>query len=156
MSRGDNENIKYDYYIFFFSSRRRHTRCALGTGFQPCALPIYFDRSTGAPKGRPAKIYDAPSNDGLDRLSPGTRSAVIFNEVGACVVTATPGETAALFQTERGSEAEKAAFAALTPTLAGCLPPKIELRISKFELRGYLAEAAYRYAVTAQTNKAAG
>src|SRR3546814_4007551 len=26
---------------FFFSSRRRHTRCALVTGVQTCALPIY-------------------------------------------------------------------------------------------------------------------
>src|SRR3546814_10366432 len=30
----------YDY--FFFSSRRRHTRCALVTGVQTCALPICF------------------------------------------------------------------------------------------------------------------
>src|SRR3546814_1760551 len=31
------------YYVmcFFFSSRRRHTRCALVTGVQTCALPIY-------------------------------------------------------------------------------------------------------------------
>src|SRR3546814_9226967 len=28
---------------FFFSSRRRHTRCALVTGVQTCALPIYLD-----------------------------------------------------------------------------------------------------------------
>src|SRR3546814_4188496 len=28
-------------YMFFFSSRRRHTRCALVTGVQTCALPIY-------------------------------------------------------------------------------------------------------------------
>src|SRR3546814_925771 len=27
--------------FFFFSSRRRHTRCALVTGVQTCALPIY-------------------------------------------------------------------------------------------------------------------
>src|SRR3546814_8335488 len=27
-------------YCFFFSSRRRHTRCALVTGVQTCALPI--------------------------------------------------------------------------------------------------------------------
>src|SRR3546814_4377913 len=27
--------------MFFFSSRRRHTRCALVTGVQTCALPIY-------------------------------------------------------------------------------------------------------------------
>src|SRR3546814_3925430 len=26
--------------IFFFSSRRRHTRCALVTGVQTCALPV--------------------------------------------------------------------------------------------------------------------
>src|SRR3546814_1298720 len=28
---------------FFFSSRRRHTRCALVTGVQTCALPISPD-----------------------------------------------------------------------------------------------------------------
>src|SRR3546814_4764150 len=28
--------------FFFFSSRRRHTRCALVTGVQTCALPICF------------------------------------------------------------------------------------------------------------------
>src|SRR3546814_5103924 len=27
-------------YMFFYSSRRRHTRCALVTGLQTCALPI--------------------------------------------------------------------------------------------------------------------
>src|SRR3546814_2384142 len=30
----------YCVVIFFFSSRRRHTRCALVTGVQTCALPI--------------------------------------------------------------------------------------------------------------------
>src|SRR3546814_4929638 len=29
------------YSLFFFSSRRRHTRCALLTGVQTFALPIY-------------------------------------------------------------------------------------------------------------------
>src|SRR3546814_8746538 len=28
--------------IFFFSSRRRHTSCALVTGVQTCALPIFL------------------------------------------------------------------------------------------------------------------
>src|SRR3546814_18218646 len=29
------------FLCFFFSSRRRHTRCALVTGVQTCALPIF-------------------------------------------------------------------------------------------------------------------
>src|SRR3546814_3491921 len=29
-------------FTFFFSSRRRHTRCALVTGVQTCALPIFM------------------------------------------------------------------------------------------------------------------
>src|SRR3546814_1594634 len=29
--------------MFFFPSRRRHTRCALVTGVQTCALPILFN-----------------------------------------------------------------------------------------------------------------
>src|SRR3546814_15407829 len=32
--------------MFFFSSRRRHTRCALVTGVQTCALPISSDPPT--------------------------------------------------------------------------------------------------------------
>src|SRR3546814_6763329 len=37
--------------LFFFSSRRRHTRCALVTGVQTCALPISiakFDKQASA------------------------------------------------------------------------------------------------------------
>src|SRR3546814_8454744 len=36
---------KYPFWYsfkFFSSSRRRHTRCALVTGVQTCALPIFF------------------------------------------------------------------------------------------------------------------
>src|SRR3546814_7401411 len=32
-------------FVFFFSSRRRHTRCALVTGVQTCALPIFTSAS---------------------------------------------------------------------------------------------------------------
>src|SRR3546814_5647346 len=37
----------YSTYCFFFSSRRRHTRCALVTGVQTCALPICQSLRTG-------------------------------------------------------------------------------------------------------------
>src|SRR3546814_18599733 len=52
--------------FFFFSSRRRHTSCALVTGVQTCALPIYTpawsvlaenDRIT-AIDGQPVGYFD--------------------------------------------------------------------------------------------------
>src|SRR3546814_6572881 len=41
----------YVYFcdLFFFSSRRRHTRCALVTGVQTCALPISDGDAAPAP-----------------------------------------------------------------------------------------------------------
>src|SRR3546814_2004745 len=42
---------------FFFSSRRRHTRCALVTGVQTCALPILW-RSADVEQERRIAIYD--------------------------------------------------------------------------------------------------
>src|SRR3546814_18047402 len=47
--------------LFFFSSRRRHTRCALVTGVQTCALPIYkFAVVRTSPNCQPrARFVDA-------------------------------------------------------------------------------------------------
>src|SRR3546814_9154847 len=36
--------VRISILAFFFSSRRRHTRCALVTGVQTCALPILINR----------------------------------------------------------------------------------------------------------------
>src|SRR3546814_4526781 len=36
-------------FYFFFSSRRRHTSCALVTGVQTCALPISRDSGAAVP-----------------------------------------------------------------------------------------------------------
>src|SRR3546814_10497215 len=41
-------------FLFFFSSRRRHTRCALVTGVQTCALPIF---STHSPEAGVFLVY---------------------------------------------------------------------------------------------------
>src|SRR3546814_3285679 len=52
--------------FFFFSSRRRHTRCALVTGVQTCALPIYNIPLFGARKnGREAIAYPHPLLEGI-------------------------------------------------------------------------------------------
>src|SRR3546814_4898446 len=51
------------FECFFFSSRRRHTRCALVTGVQTCALPI--GSRTASSKSGPPPYQSAmprPSN----------------------------------------------------------------------------------------------
>src|SRR3546814_9884489 len=47
--------VRLFYYslCFFFSSRRRHTSCALVTGVQTCALPI---SASLKPKARPMSV----------------------------------------------------------------------------------------------------
>src|SRR3546814_6092135 len=53
-------------WYFFFASRRRHTRCALVTGVQTCALPIYEQRAQDVRRHRL----------GLDRAEHMERAAV--------------------------------------------------------------------------------
>src|SRR3546814_11876721 len=53
--------------FFFFSSRRRHTRCALVTGVQTCALPIY---------NPDAEADLAPLDDGLTNADPAIKGAL--------------------------------------------------------------------------------
>src|SRR3546814_12476117 len=45
------------FRCFFFSSRRRHTRCALVTGVQTCALPILRASAAGREK---FVLHDGP------------------------------------------------------------------------------------------------
>src|SRR3546814_9940759 len=51
--------------MFFFSSRRRQTRCALVTGVQTCALPICAD--VGSSRGY-VTAYDAETGKQLWRV----------------------------------------------------------------------------------------
>src|SRR3546814_8045068 len=54
---------------FFLSSRRRHTRCALVTGVQTCALPIYL-KSKGLGKAC-ALLTDGRFSGGTSGLAIG-------------------------------------------------------------------------------------
>src|SRR3546814_10640799 len=87
--------------FFFFSSRRRHTRCALVTGVQTCALPIYvaaiaaseFDDSEAEPDSggmAEASITAAqgslgnfwgPSDDTNERDAEGNELTGVANDV---------------------------------------------------------------------------
>src|SRR3546814_9508651 len=58
-------------YCIFFSSRRRHTRCALVTGVQTCALPICRsalgrDRCRWWSGRARVRSYNARMNDAFD------------------------------------------------------------------------------------------
>src|SRR3546814_14893340 len=52
----------YFLFIFFFSSRRRHTRCALVTGVQTCALPAspLWRRGGGFDRAARPTVADPP------------------------------------------------------------------------------------------------
>src|SRR3546814_2700367 len=52
----------FAYVCVFFSSRRRHTRCALVTGVQTCALPILFGGITRGVADLPARVTSCVPN----------------------------------------------------------------------------------------------
>src|SRR3546814_7396864 len=58
--------------IFFFSSRKRHTRCALVTGVQTCALPIWPGKTDSS---------DTSAKQGTDMLAKLERLCVDCREV---------------------------------------------------------------------------
>src|SRR3546814_15727504 len=65
---------------FFFSSRRRHTRCALVTGVQTCALPICLFRAHLSARPFFSRVDLGPHADRLRRvlLSPDSAIAPDF------------------------------------------------------------------------------
>src|SRR3546814_2702457 len=91
--------------FFFFSSRRRHTRCALVTGVQTCALPISAKNSRKSLRipevvfirkrlsdlarietdGVPdAVAVEAPAQQEIGRLAPDREQIELRTEASAC------------------------------------------------------------------------
>src|SRR3546814_13284020 len=64
---------------FFFSSRRRHTRCALVTGVQTCALPICLSASALT------AIAECPARWFLEREAGGSMAATSAQGFGLVV-----------------------------------------------------------------------
>src|SRR3546814_5045878 len=72
--------------MFFFSGRRRHTRCALVTGVQTCALPFSIGGSlilfaVRAPLLRPGGLFAPVSREGglvLNNLLLVTATVTVF------------------------------------------------------------------------------
>src|SRR3546814_8836659 len=84
--------------LFFFSSIRRHTRCALVTGVQTCALPIFGVGGAGA-----SALGAAPVVSGASVVSGNTASSAIVPVPGAPGASTWPGVAAANSRSDRRS-----------------------------------------------------
>src|SRR3546814_5724025 len=70
--------------FFFFSSRRRHTRCALVTGVQTCALPISKAASLSTLLGVATELAIDDEQRLLGAIRDGAQDTV--NDAGQAIV----------------------------------------------------------------------
>src|SRR3546814_470687 len=71
---------------FFFSSRRRHTRCALVTGVQTCALPISLParhRHPDPPVPHATDLPAVPESDSMELIARGADEILKREELEA-------------------------------------------------------------------------
>src|SRR3546814_975709 len=91
--------------LFFFSSRRRHTRCALVTGVQTCALPIYeaaFAATAPLPPA-PAPANGAIFQGGYVPLTSGGRAGRVGDIITIQLVERTIASKSSASGTNRDS-----------------------------------------------------
>src|SRR3546814_2420324 len=79
-------SCSFVFLFFFFASRRRHTRCALVTGVQTCALPIYPYADAGCaclaiPQAELRKIEPRAVLDRGGEILAGCRLTVMPREI---------------------------------------------------------------------------
>src|SRR3546814_8202009 len=99
--------------VFFFSSRRRHTRCALVTGVQTCALPICrCGHTSGFPPSRSTMNTNAELLKELriDRKAapPPSRRGLWIALAVVAVLLLIAGAAWAIFGRDRGIEVQTA------------------------------------------------
>lgn len=108
-----------------------------------------FAALEGPPRRRPVVPFSNVTPEELAGMSEEGRRLLRALDFSQCVVAAAPAEVLALFATEPASAAEDAVFARIAPHLGPCLPQGAQMAIVKPQLRGQLAEAAYRAAYAA-------
>src|SRR3546814_6634065 len=77
-------------FVFFFSSRRRHTRCALVTGVQTCALPIctrQMERVLGEAERAGAKVVLVGDAEQLQAIEAGAAFRALAERHGAAEIS---------------------------------------------------------------------
>ncbi len=101
------------------------------------------------PKGKLAPPFTGLTAATIAALDEKGRSALRALDFAACVVGVAPDAVAAALKTRPASLKEARAFQQLVPHLSPCLPQGAQMTLAKPQLRGFLAEAAYRAAYAA-------
>src|SRR3546814_1397291 len=70
-------------WLFFFSSRRRHTRCALVTGVQTCALPICAAGHTTLSAGAVLLLAGCGTQQSAHAADPAADADILNSALGA-------------------------------------------------------------------------
>ena len=83
------------------------------------------------------------------KADPDDLHAAIVYEFAQCITDSKPAAVRALALSKIGSADEKAAFAAIVPAMAPCLYKGQTVEIDRLTLRFRLAEALYRWSVSA-------
>src|SRR3546814_6715196 len=92
--------------IFFFSSRRRHTRCVLVTGVQTCALPISMQTQTFNVAGMTCGGCASSVSNAIKPIS-GVKDVKVTLETGNVEVMYNPNIVSSLEKIGRASCRER-------------------------------------------------
>jgi hypothetical protein len=103
-----------------------------------------FKAVDAPPLRKPAPVFAALTDEEAQKIGPEAQARLGLLQVATCVVRADPGDVTSLFQTAPRSPAEDATIAKISPHLSACLNAGISFTIVPVQLRGALAEAAYR------------
>ena len=96
-------------------------------------------------RAKAVPAFDAPNPTQLAAAPEDQRAAVALVLFGECVASQNSTAVMALLQTPVESQAEKAAFAPLDKAMTRC--SQVTFKVDRFQMRGFLAEGAYRLAL---------
>jgi len=103
-----------------------------------------FDVASGRVLHAPVRRFEMPSGRAFQRLAADSQAALVLVQFGECVARADRAGLARLFATAAATPEERAALAALGPALNGGIPQGARFSMNARQMRGYLAEGAYR------------
>lgn len=112
-----------------------------------------FSSIGGKPKNPVAALFAIPAMEAFTQLAPIAKLKVALLGFADCVVAAVPKETVKMLRTDPGGADERAAFTAIAPALGPCLNDGVKIEFNRTQLRGALAEAAYRASVQARAGE---